>query len=201
MIYSNEKNDINIFWILMFILIIILIPLFIELILRYTNGHKTKQLIYNMALEKAKLLKKPLIVFNNPNDGFIVDHNKDSNFKGDIYEIVSLLNDDSVVILISETLEYIPSDMIEKLINEILRATGNNLYIVSIDHNSPRVYCDYKIINVINTPFNLPNSLVKYHSITEPVKKIHNFYSYVFKIIPYKLLSCDPINPIRKIDN
>jgi hypothetical protein len=180
-------------WILIYILILILIPLFLELLLRYTNGRKTKQLIYSMAQDKAGELSQPLIVFNSPTEGFIWEDKKANVFTGGIVEIVKLLNDSSSVIMVSETLEYLPTDELQPLIKDLVRASGGNLYVVSVDKNSPRIYYDYKIVNVISDSFNLPDSTIKYLPLNGVQENLHKFYSYVFMVIPYGFFTYDPV--------
>jgi len=201
---ANKDNETSVFWIMIFIIIIILIPLFLELLLQYTNGRKSKQLIYQLALNKAKELKQPLLIFNSTNEGYFINtyaSNCDgktagtATFNGPIQEIVPLLNDKSVVIMLSDVLEYIPTESLPKLIADLLKASDNNLYVVSVDTNSPRIYYDYKITNVMTDSFNLPNgNPIKYVPINSVQQKLHQFYQYVFMIVPYKFFTYYPVN-------
>lgn len=181
--------------IIIYLCIIILIPLFLDYLFKLTVRKKRKAQIKELAEEKAKNLNKSLIIFNDRYHGVVrnINENTKENFTGDIEEIIPQLADNSAIIVVSDTLEYV--DNIKPLIEQLRRASADgNLYLINIEKNSPRVFWDYKIINIMDKSYYLPDSEeIKWVSPNNLQKKSQKFYSYVFKIIPYRFFDGAPV--------
>jgi len=188
--------------IFIYLIIIILIPLFLDYLFRLSVRRKRKLNMLYLARKKSATTKKPLLIFNDRSNGIISDSGDPSKDKeeiqGEITEIIGLLKPNSFVILVSETLEYV--DDVKKLTEELNVASGSDLYIVCFEKNSPRVFWDYKIKNIMNEPFYIlseSDKEIKWSNPTNLQKSIQHFYSYVFKILPYNFFVKDPIESVN----
>ena len=184
--------------IFIYLIIIILIPLFLDYLFRLSVRRKRKLNMLYLARKKSTITKKPLLIFNDRSNGIISnsgDLSKDKEeIQGEITDIIGLLKPNSFVILVSETLEYV--DDVKKLTEELNIASGSDLYIICFEKNSPRVFWDYKIKNIMNEPFYIlseSDKEIKWSSPTKLQKSMQHFYSYVFKILPYNFFVKDPI--------
>lgn len=171
--------------ILIYIGIIILIPIFLEYLFRITVRRKRKNKIMELAKIRAETNKKDLIVITSPTSGYIknLSNNNIEYFKGNIYDILENIRDDSAVIIVDKTLEYYENPT--NIIQNINRVSNNNAYYINIEKNSPRTFIDYKLKNIMNKSFYLPNERVKWTKANDLQTKVQNFYYYVFKILPY----------------
>lgn len=180
--------------ILLYAMIIIMIPLFLDYLFMLTVRKKRKNQILELAKNKSLETNKPIIVFNDRYHGVVIDEKqKMEKFDGDIVEIINQMAENSCVIVISQTLEYIDNDKLEDTILQLNNVSGGDLYCVNIEKNSPRVFWDYKIKNIMDKSFYLPHNditWVKPNQLQENVQKV---YSYIFKILPYQLFTNDPI--------
>jgi hypothetical protein len=184
-----------------YLIIIILVPLFLDYLFRLTVRRKRKINMLYLAEKKSASTKKPLLIFNNRSSGLVSHSGNLSKDKeeihGEITEIIGGLKENSFVIVISETLEYV--DDIEKLIKELIAVSGSDLYIINLEKNSPRIFWDYKIKNVMDQPFyvvsNTPvtNNKLKWTKSTALQKSTQKFYSNLFKILPYDFFVNDPV--------
>jgi len=180
--------------------IIILIPIFLDYLFRLTVRRKRKLNIMYQAEKKSRETKKPILIFNNRYGGIINNMQIDPSgkkevFESDITQILSQLKENSFVLVVSETLEYV--DNVEETIKQMQSVSGGDMYIVGIEKNSPRVWFDYKIRNVFDNPFYLPTDhQIKWVSPNDLQKKVQGFYSYGFKILPYNFFTTDPIDRI-----
>ncbi|XWV26513.1 hypothetical protein QJ857_gp0554 [Tupanvirus soda lake] len=187
--------------IFVYLVIIIMIPLFLDYLFKLTVRKNRKNKILSLAKSKSLETDKPLIVFNNNNNGVVI--NKDGTleeFSGDIIEIINQMADNSCVMIVSETLEYIGNnesinndEVLTQTINQLNTVTGGDIYFVNIEKNSPRVFWDYNIKNVMDKSFYLPNDNLSWTKPNELQKNIQKLYFYVFKIIPYNFFAYDPI--------
>lgn len=187
----------KIFLIIIYLVIIILIPLFLDYLFKLTVRKKRKLQIKTLAEERAKETNKSLVIFNDQYHGIVNNIQNDGSkeeFTGDIIEIIFQMAPNSCVMVLSEVLEYIhdPNTFIE----QIKTVSGNDLYTINIEKNSPRVFWDYKIKNVMNKSFYVPNENITWSKPNKLQLHTQNFYSYIFKILPYDLFSGDPVDTI-----
>lgn len=202
------KNNIAsiICMIMIYTLIIILIPLFMDYLFRITVRRKRKATILKLAEEKAKETKKPLLIFNSKSNAIISDKGNltdKEEIHGDITELISNLKDNSFVVVVSETLEYV--DDIKTTLEELVRISGSDLYIINLEKHAPKLLYDANIINIMDQPFYMfsepqygNNKQVKWIDVNDVQKKAQKFYSYVFKVIPSEFFIYDPIVKIDK---
>lgn len=179
--------------IVIYIIIIIMIPLFLDYLFKLTVRRKRKIQIKSLAMKKAKDTNKALLIFDNRYGG-VVSHAGDftdkESFDGDAVEIINQMADNSCVIVVKETLEYI--DDLNDFIAQLKNVSGGDLYTVNIEKNSPRVFWDYKIKNIMNKSFYLPmDTEIQWSEPNRLQKSIQKFYSYVFKILPYNFFVND----------
>lgn len=182
--------------VILYLSIIILVPLFIDYLFKLTVRKKREDNIRYLAQQKSSQTNKSLIVFINRHYGIVINVNDPKSaeeFSGDIIEIVHQMANDSCVLVLMQVLEYI-DDTIENplsiFIEKLMDISGGDLYTVNIEKNSPRVFWDYKIINIMDTSFYLPedfqNGKIKWNKTNDLQKHTQKIYSHLFKIIPYK---------------
>lgn len=190
--------------IIIYILIIIMIPLFLDYIFRLTVRRKRKSQIKYLAEQQAKKTGKALIIIDNLNHGVVshkgsLDEENLEEFNGDIVEIIDNMADNSCVIVVLETLEYV--DGLRDFIKKVEKVSGGDFYAVNIEKNSPRIFWDYKIKNVMAKSYYTPNTPtsgeIQWTKPNDLQKSIQKFYSYVFKVVPYRFFVSDPN---KKID-
>jgi hypothetical protein len=190
--------------IMIYLIIIIMIPLFLDILFKLTVRKNRKSKIKNMAQKKSIETNKSLIIFNDRYNGIVINPTNPKiieEFTGDIVEIVNQMADNSCVIVVSETLEYIGEtktdksrdSLLSKTIKQLKNISGNDFYCINIEKNSPRVLWDYKIKNIMDKSFYLPGDVVEWHQPNELQIKIQKFYFYVFKILPYHFFAYDPV--------
>lgn len=177
--------------------IILLVPLFLDVLLKKTVREKRFNDIFNIAKNNAIKKKKSLIVFNGTNDGAVYQFDKTANctksdFKGNFNQIINQLEFDSCVILICYTLEYIED--FQSTIKTLLQVSGNDLYTINFENKSFRVWWDYKMINILNTSYLMPkdfvnklNNQIKFTSPSQLQINTQELYKILFKIVPYNL--------------
>lgn len=194
---SNESIK-KIILILIYIIIIIFIALFLDYLFKVTIRKRRKQQIKFLAQKKALETGKPLLIFNNQYEGILQKNNENSiKFTGNILEIIDKVDKNSCVVVVSEVLEYI--DDVYKLIKQIDDISNGDYYFINLEKNSPRIWWDYKIINVMSKPYYLPSSNdITWNSPNNLQKKVQHFYSIVFKIVPYEFFVKDNIEIIEK---
>lgn len=177
----------KIFLVIIYIIILILIPIFLEYLFKISVRNKKREDVIKNAKKQSNKMNKPLIIFDGPEKGFIDTNDKIENFSGDIMEIVSQLNDNTCIVIVSEILEYIPDP--SRLITELKRISGNDLFVISFEKNSPRIFWDYKIVNVIDKSCYFPkNGDISWHKPNNLQTKTQQLYSYIFKILPYDII-------------
>ena len=179
----------------MYILIIILIALFLDYLFRLTVRKTRKKKIKEMAEKRARETGKPLVIFNNRYNGSITDYTgtkKVEEYTGDVVDISKQMADNSCVIIVSETLEYIDSEL-SKTIERLQAISGGDLYAVNIESTSPRTLWDYKISNIMDKSFYLPKDKISWSEPNDLQRRTQKFYFWVFKIIPYQFFAYDPI--------
>lgn len=193
---SNESIK-KIILILIYIIIIIFIALFLDYLFKITIRKRRKQQIKYLAQKKALETGKPLLIFNNQHEGIFQNNNDSTKFTGNILEIINKLDKNSCVVIVSQVLEYV--DDVNKLIKQIDKISNGDYYFINLEKNSPRIWWDYKINNVMSKPYYLPSSNdISWNSPNSLQKKIQQFYSIIFKIVPYEPFVKDDIEIIEK---
>lgn len=169
--------------ILMYLVIIILIPLFLSYLLNITIMKKRWIMIKKMAIAKSLSKNKPLVIFYGDNNGIIVTKKIKKEFVGNIIDVSGKMSDNSCVVVLVEVLEY--SEDLTMLIKQLKRISGGDLYAINVEKNSPRVFWDYKIKHVMDTPYFFPKDKIDWKNPNDLQVKIQTFYSYVFRVLPY----------------
>lgn len=205
----SQNTSTKIYMVFIYLIIIILVPLFLDYLFKLTVRRKRKLNMLYLAEKKSASTKKPLLVFNNRSSGLVSHSGKLSTDKeaiqGEITEIIGGLKENSFVIVISETLEYV--DDIEKLIKELITVSGSDLYIINLEKNSPRIFWDYKIKNIMDQPFYIVSDTstankqlksdsgpyLKWSNPSSLQKSTQKFYSNLFKILSYDFFVDDPV--------
>lgn len=174
--------------VLAYVIIIILAVIFLDILMNYTIRNNRKEKMKSLAQEKCKKTNKPLIIFDKPNHGVVVDLNgKMEEFNGNITEIVDQLKNNSCVLLIIGVLEYIDTEKLGKTIRQFKKISGGDLYCCNLEKNAPRIFWDYKIKNVMDKSFYLPDEQIKWEKPNDLQLNVQRFYSYIFRIVPYHL--------------
>jgi hypothetical protein len=181
-----------------YLFILILIPIFLDYLFRITIRNKRKTKIKSLAMKKAVEKNKSVVIFNNVNNGIVIhsigNKNESSEeFTGSFTEIINNMADDSCVVVVLHTLEYL--DELPSVLTQLQKISGGDLYLLSMGKNSPRVFWDYKIRNILDKSFYLPTDKeIKWSSPNTLQLKLHKFYSLIFKILPYDSFTNDKFN-------
>lgn len=178
-----------------YLFILILIPIFLDYLFRITIRNKRKTKIKSLAMKQATEKNKSLVIFNNANDGIVIhsvgNQNENSEeFSGKFSEIIDNMADNSCVVVVLHTLEYL--DELPSILTQLQKISGGDLYLLSMGKNSPRVFWDYKIKNILDKSFYLPSDKeIKWTSPNTLQIKLHKFYSLIFKVLPYDSFTND----------
>uniref|UniRef100_A0A6C0CAV6 Uncharacterized protein n=1 Tax=viral metagenome TaxID=1070528 RepID=A0A6C0CAV6_9ZZZZ len=180
--------------IFLYVAILILVPLFLDYLFKISIRRNKKKELTELAKARAQKVKKPLIIFNGVNGGSIDTDGKVESFDGNVSEIVSQLGDNTSVVLVAETLEYIPD--LQNFIKELKRISDGDLYILGVENNSPRIFWDYKIINVLDKSYFVAkkDKEITWGSPNSLQLKTQKIYEYVFNILPYDMIVNKIIN-------
>jgi hypothetical protein len=145
-----------------FIILICIIIIFLYFYINInTKLYKRKTYIYNLAKKCAYIKNKQLMVIGDPANGDIYNRNvvypivgypygygdlcidlsgcpenPNNSIKSKLEDIIGTFEDNSYVIYISQTLEYINPNVFNYVINELKRVSGNDLFIVNMDYDS-----------------------------------------------------------------
>lgn len=220
----------KIFLVVIYLIIIVMIIFFLDYLFRLTVRKKRKMNIKKIAQRKALDTNKSLVIFNDRHNGIVKNisqkestggstgkvkgnakEESSEEFSGDMVEIINQMADNSCVIIVSQTLEYIDesnnnndndngqeNSLLSKTIEQLKRVSGGDIYFINIDKNSPRAFFDYKIKNFMDKSYYVPGEEIKWNKPNELQVKTQKFYSYIFKIIPYKFITHDPVENIKK---
>jgi len=207
--------------VIIYLIIILMIPIFLDYLFRLTVRKKRKNQILKLAELKSRETGKPVIIFNDRNHGTIITYTNNNShtaedFPGDIVDIIDKLETNSLVVIVSQTLEYIDgtklidvdnrtisnkkktSTDLSWTIDNLKRVSGGDLYVLDIEKNSPRIFWDYKIKNIMDKSFYLPNENITWSAPNGLQLRTQKMYSYVFKILPYQFFAYDPVYVIKK---
>lgn len=171
--------------ILMYLVIIILIPLFLSYLLNITIMKKRWIMVKKMAVAKSISKNKPLVIFYGDNNGIIVTKKAKKEFVGNIIDVSGKMSDNSCVVVLVEVLEYFSLKDLTVLVKQLKRISGGDLYAINVEKNSPRIFWDYKIKHVMDAPYFFPKDKIDWKNPNDLQLKIQTFYSYVFRVLPY----------------
>jgi hypothetical protein len=188
-------NDLNkLCMVLIYSIVIILVPIFLDYLFKLSVRRKRKLNILQLAESRSKTSGKPLLIIDSINHATISKGSDSSDsskeeINDNVTEYLGLLKENSFVVVVLGTLEYIPN--LKKFIEELNFVSGHDLYIANFEKNSPRIFYDYKIKNIMDEPFytftktNKSNKEIMWSEPTSVQKNTQNFYFYVLKIVPY----------------
>ncbi|AGF85445.1 hypothetical protein QJ854_gp337 [Moumouvirus goulette] len=175
--------------VIIYALIIISIPLFLDFILSRMKQKCLHKTLLKEIKKKSSKLNKPIIFFQGKNSGIIIDNDQIESFDGDIVNISKELDDNSCVVILYEVLEYIddPDNIIIKdLVSNIVRISGGNYHIININKNYPKIYCDFNILNIMDKDIYKSGDKISFYKPSKIQQKIQYIYRYFFKIFPYE---------------
>ena len=188
----SENGLQKILTIILYLFIILMIPIFLDFLARFTIRNRKRMEIKFLAEKIAKKKGKPLVIFNDPISGVIIHGNgKIEAFDGDIINILEHMNSNTLVIILSDTMEYVSDPM--RLYSEAKRVSGNDLYICGYEKYSVRYYIDPKIINIMDKSYYFPtDETIDWRSPNVIEKNTQKIYAVIFKVLPYNLLMKSP---------
>lgn len=176
--------------ILIYVMIIILVILFLDLLMKYTIRNNRAEKIKSLAENSAREKNKPLIIFDSINHGSIINTDGSiEDFNGDIIEIADQIKDNSCVLLVIGVLEYLDINELNNIIKQFRKISGNDFYSSNLEKNAPRIFFDYKIKNIMDKSFYLPNEQINWNQANDLQKNTQKFYIQVFKVVPYNFFS------------
>jgi len=179
--------------ILVYLIIIIMIPFFLDYLFKITTRKKKNDKILKLGHELSKSSGKPLIIFYGNDTGKILD--SEETFDGDISEIIHQMTDNSCVIICIESLEYVND--VNQTLEDLRRVSGGDLFLVSVEEKSPRAFWDYQIKNIFEKPYYLTTDRnIKWDIPNDLQLKCQNIYKYIFYVLPYSTIS----NIVKKND-
>ncbi|CAH6420907.1 Hypothetical protein MVR_LOCUS206 [uncultured virus] len=188
--------------VLVVLVILILVPLLLDLLFGLTvRSNRSKQILH-LAKARSKQTNKPIIVFNDANTGVVLelDGSVSPEFKTDIVEAITQMEDNSSVLIISQALEYIDPIQLPAVIEQMRKVSGGDLYVLGIERSSPRTIWDYKLRTLLSKPFYLPSEPISWARPNTLQVSLQHFYEYVFKIMPYSFFAYNPIVDSATID-
>lgn len=189
----------NISTLVIIILIIIMVPLFCDIVFRISVRRERRTVSYYKALQMSRRKKRSLVIFTSPTSGIMIpkDRVEDARpdgeeFEGDIDEIISNLKYKSCVILLIEVLEYL--DDPQKIWNNILDITGDRAFSSNLELKSPKFIFDYRLKHMMPKPYFTKNDYY-INSIHIPrwISKLSTLYKAVFSIVPKQFFLDDPL--------
>lgn len=177
--------------IIVYAVILIFVPIFLDALFTLTIRRNRIEKIKKLAQNDAQTNDKSVVTFYSPNKGRVRHPNSpaDEEFDGDMIEILSSMSDNCCVIVVIETLEYLPDP--NEAVKHLLRVSGNRLYIVGFERNSPRAFWDYRIRQLLQRPYYTPESLslIALYPLNTLQKTAQQFYEHIFQIVPYNWFS------------
>jgi hypothetical protein len=186
----------KIIMICLYIVIIIFIPILLDSLFTWTVRARRRKTIMQLAEKTAILKEKSLVVFNGLTEGQVYHLESEKKvksepslvkgepFNGDFMEIIDQMADNSCVIIVAFVLEYVED--FEGALKVLKRVAGDNLYVLGLEANSPRTFWDYKIKQILDKSFYVPENLnVTSHKPNGIQLKLQVVYRYIFKVVPY----------------
>uniref|UniRef100_A0A6G6AC80 Uncharacterized protein n=1 Tax=Borely moumouvirus TaxID=2712067 RepID=A0A6G6AC80_9VIRU len=182
--------------IIIYALIILLIPIFLDYVLSNMKQNHIQKTLIEEVKKKSINLGKPIIFFGDQNNGMIINDNKIESFEGNIIDICKELTDNACVFFSYEVFEHIndPDDIIIRdLIYDINRISGGDYYIININKHSPKIYLDHNILNIMDKEIYQLGDNISYNKPLKIQQKIQNTYKYLFKFFPHEKIKSGSI--------
>ena len=179
----------KIIMICLYIIIIIFVPLLLDSLFTWTVRARRRKTIMQLAEKTAISKEKSLVVFDGLTEGLVYHLDSEKKFKpepfkGDFMEIIDQMADNSCVIIVAFVLEYVAD--FEGTLKVLKRVAGDNLYVLGLEANSPRTFWDYKIKQILDKSFYVPENLnISSHKPNGIQLKLQMVYKYIFKVVPY----------------
>lgn len=175
---------------IIYFVILLIIPLFIDFIISSTSRKKRKENIIKLANDLSNKKNKSLVIFDGVKNGIVIDNNnKKEIFSGDIFDFIFKMSENSCVVVASCLLEHVDNNhKTEKIIEQLIKISGGDLFVVCYDKYTPRFFWDPHIYNEFEKQSYLPKEEIKWKNNTNFQKKTKNCYSYFFDIFPYEYI-------------
>jgi hypothetical protein len=172
----------TIIYVILYLIVIVLLPIILDIVFSITLRKDYKEGIITKMRVLAKNSNKPLIIFYDRYYGYKEDPitNEKIEFQGDMVDILHDLKDNSSVILIIESLEYVPSEQIDDIYTQLERVTNGDYYIINIDKGSPRVFYDSKILHLSHQK---DGKKLSYDKVNKFIKFTQRFYGIIYTFI------------------
>lgn len=175
--------------IIIYILIVLVIFLFIDFLFKITIRKRKWKQMYYLARQLSIIKQKPIMIIYDLHHAIIEPSHK---IQGNIAEIITQMPNNRYILIVSQLLEFETDP--KNLIYHCKRISGNDTFFINIEMNSPRIWWDYKLKNIMHSPFYLPHDReIKWTVVSKKQKKIHNLYSIIFKILPYNFFTNNSI--------
>lgn len=174
------------------IVILIIIPVFCDIILKHTVRKRRHSQIIKLATDTAIKTNKSLLIFNNMTSGVIDGSYKNppedkNNFSGNFTEIIDKLESNSCVIVLFNVMEYV--DNVQSTLDKLMDISSGDIYYTTIEQYAPRILYDYKIKQIFSKPYYKPSDN-SYMQITwnnpnpslAPIRSFYKKLTLLFKI-------------------
>lgn len=164
--------------IIVFFILLLVIPLFLALLLDLTTRKTRYDTVKEIAMTDARNANKSLIVFEDKG-GFVYDPSTKTfnNFEGSMPDIVDRLADACCYILVNRKLEYIEPTQVSAIIDDLRRASDNNLYLVNYETGSPDFLTNSELKTVMLKSYYMPGDAINWKSTSNFQKKFEKIYS------------------------
>jgi len=188
----------NIFTIILILLTIIIIPIFLDIVMRISVRHKKRTSIYFKSLQKARRKNKPLLILSYDYNILIKENELNNDrpigekINEDVITVLSKMKDNSVIICVIEILEYY--DNPNEIWQEINRVSGGKMYSFNLDKMAPKLMFDYRIKNVMNKEYyNSDDMIIETNKLKPYQLKSQEFYKKIFMFVPNSIFLSDPM--------
>ncbi len=188
----------NILTILLLFMTIIIIPIFLDIVIRISSRHKKRTSIYFKSLQKARRKTKPLLILSYDYNILIKEDeiNNDrpvgEKLNEDIITLLNKMKDNSAIICAIEVLEYY--DNPQEIWYEINRVSGGKMYSFNLEKTAPKIMFDYRIKHIMNKEyFNSDDKLIYFNNLKTYQLKSQVFYKKLFMFIPSNIFLSDPM--------
>jgi hypothetical protein len=181
--------------IILIIILIFMLPFIMDQFLKYFTRDARFKKILQIAKHESKILDKPLIIIESANRIKIFNRKTNSydETNNDIFVLLDRLEDNSVVIVILNTFEYLDASRVYKLFKKISRVSNGDIYMINIENNSPITYLDSNIKNLFDKQFYFRPTDIVFYGKNNIQKTIGYIYRPGFMLIknidffsPYK---------------
>lgn len=188
----------NIFTIILILLTIIIIPIFLDIVMRLSVRHKKRTSIYFKSLQKARRKNKPLLILSYDYNILIKENELNNDrpigekINEDVITVLSKMTDNSVIICAIEILEYY--DNPNEIWQEINRVSGGKMYSFNLDKMAPKLMFDYRIKHVMNKEYyNSDDMIIEINKLKPYQLKSQELYKKIFMFVPNSIFLSDPM--------